>query len=87
MRKQRIPAKILGYEGERPIIACTAEWVGQFWELKFVCPWCQYNHCHGGWVDREPIAGDSASHCTVNKENYILEITEKIGKWKPVTKK
>lgn len=81
MRKKRVPAQILGHEGERAIIACTATWTGDFWALTFVCPWCKYTHSHGGCTDKEPIAGDSASHCTVNRENYILQINEVIGEW------
>lgn len=87
MRRKRVPAQILGYDGKRAIIATTAEWTGELWKLSFVCPYCEYTHYHGGCTGKEPAAGDSASHCTVHKDNYILKITEKIGEWKPVTKK
>ncbi len=86
MTKQN-PAPILGYEGNIPIVGCSAVLRPQsaarpkgpkYWSLQFVCPFCGRQHRHGGGDGETPDGGHRVAHCFPSdlapSTGYILEV-------------
>lgn len=82
--------KVLGYEGDCPVVACKAIWILRYWSITFNCPWCGREHRHGGGNGKVPSAGYRATHCSndgkLSDHDYILKVVETVGEWTPLSK-